>query len=168
LPHLNEDDEMPRSIASLVAFLSFLADPAGRVGNVALPTFARGDRVPHPASTKISSSNDTTPTTYYAVILRPVAGRELSLPIVQKHAQHLAELDARGKLVMAGPFVDNPLGLLIMKGSNKAEITHILNDDPMITSGAKTFEVATWVLATRGNKFMPPIPSPQKGKERAQ
>jgi uncharacterized protein YciI len=121
-----------RSIACLFALLSFLGHPAGG-----------------------------TPTIYYAVILKPVAGRELSLPIVEKHARHLAELDAQGKLVMAGPFVDNPLGLLIMKGSSKAEITHILNDDPMITSGAKTFEVATWVLANRGNKFMPPIPPPQ-------
>lgn len=117
--------------------------------------------MPHPASATVSSSSDGTPTAYYAVILKPVAGRELSLPIVQKHARHLAELDAQGKLVMAGPFVDNPLGLLIMKGSSKAEITHILNEDPMITSGVKTFEVATWVLANRGNKFMPPIPPPQ-------
>jgi uncharacterized protein len=150
-----------RSVASLFALLSFLAHPVGRAGDLALSMFAREDRVPHPASTKVSSSSDGTPTGYFAVFLKPVAGRALSLPIVQKHAQHLAELDAQGKLVMAGPFVDNPLGLLIMKGSNKAEIAHILNEDPMITSGVKTFEVATWVLATRGNKFMPPIPPPQ-------
>jgi len=116
----------------------------------------------HLASTKVASSSEATPTTYYAVILKPVPGHELSLPIVQKHAQHLAELDAQGKLVMAGPFVDNPLGLLVMKGSSKAEITHIMNEDPMITSGLRTFEVATWLLATRENKFMPPIPPPQK------
>ena len=66
---------------------------------------------------------------------------------------------------MAGPFVDNPLGLLILKGSSKAEITQILNEDPFITSGVKTFEVATWALANRGNKFMPPIPPP-KNKQR--
>jgi uncharacterized protein YciI len=116
--------------------------------------------VPHPSSTRVSSSSEGIPTSYYAVILKPVAGRELSLPIVQKHARHLAELDAQGKLVMAGPFVDNPLGLLIMKASSKAEIMHILNEDPMITSGVKTFDVATWVLANRGNNFMPPIPPP--------
>ena len=116
----------------------------------------------HSASTKVSSSSEATPTTYYAVILKSVPGHELSLPIVRKHAQHLAELDAQGKLVMAGPFVDNPLGLLVMKGSSKAEITHIMNEDPMITSGLRTCEVATWLLATRENKFMPPIPPPQK------
>jgi uncharacterized protein len=146
-----------RSIASLFALLSVIAHPAERTGDVTISSVARGDRTPHLPLTKVSSSKDRTPTTYYAVILKPVAGRELSLPIVQKHAQHLAELDAHGKLVMAGPFVDNPLGLLIMKASSKAEITHILNEDPMITSGVKTFEVATWLLATRGNKFMPPI-----------
>ncbi|HTB61760.1 MAG TPA: YciI family protein [Polyangia bacterium] len=116
----------------------------------------------HPASTKVASSGDGTPTTYYAVILKPVPGRQLSLPIVQRHAQHLAELDAQGTLVMAGPFVDNPLGLLVMKGSSKAEIKHVMSVDPMITSGVRTFEVATWVLATRENKFMPPIPPPQR------
>jgi len=118
--------------------------------------------VPHPVLMKVSSSSDGKPTTYYAIILKPVPGHELSLPIVQKHAQHLAELDAQGKLVIAGPFVDNPLGLLVMKGSSKAEITQIMNEDPMITSGVRTFEVATWLLATRENKFMPPIPPPQK------
>jgi uncharacterized protein len=155
-----------RSIASLCALLGFLAGPAGRAVDV--PTVGRGARVPHPASTKVSSSSDGAPTTYYAVILKPVPGHVLSLPIVQKHAQHLAELDAQGTLVMAGPFVDNPLGLLIMKGSNKAEITHIMNEDPMMTSGVRTFEVATWVLANRGNKFMPPIPPPQKKQGEAQ
>jgi uncharacterized protein YciI len=149
-----------RSIASLFALLSFLAGPAGRAGDVS--TVGRGDRVLHLASTKVASSSEATPTTYYAVILKPVPGHELSLPIVQKHAQHLAELDAQGKLVMAGPFVDNPLGLLVMKGSSKAAITHIMNEDPMITSGLRTFEVATWLLATRENKFMPAIPPPQK------
>jgi len=117
--------------------------------------------VPHPVPMKVSSSSDGKPTTYYAVILKPVPGHELTLPIVQEHAQHLAELDAQGKLVIAGPFVDNPLGLLVMKGSSKAEITHIMNEDPMITSGVRTFEVATWLLATRNNHFMPPIPPPQ-------
>jgi len=148
-----------RSIAALSALLGFLAGPAGRAVDGPV---GRGARVPHPASPKVSSSSDGAPTTYYAVILKPVPGHELSLPIVQKHAQHLAELDAQGKLVMAGPFTDSPLGLLIMKGSSKGEITHIMNEDPMVTSGVRTFEVDTWVLANRGNQFMPPIPPPQK------
>jgi uncharacterized protein YciI len=148
-----------RSIAVLFAFLGLLAGPAGRAVEVPV---GPGARVTHPGSPKVSSSSDGAPTTYYAVILRPVPGRELSLPIVQKHAHHLAELDAQGKLVMAGPFTDSPLGLLIMKGSSKGEITHIMNEDPMMTSGVRTFEVDTWVLANRGNKFMPPIPPPRK------
>jgi uncharacterized protein YciI len=148
-----------RSIASLFALVSLLAHPLGREGDVTLSTVVPGNRVPHPAPTTVSSLIDGTPTAYYAVILKPVAGRELSLPIVQRHAHHLAELDAQGRLVMAGPFVDSPLGLLIMKGSTKAEIRRILNADPMITSGIKTFDIATWVLATRENGFMPPIPS---------
>lgn len=114
-----------------------------------------------------SAGGDVTPTTYYAVILKPVAGRELSLPIVQQHARHLAELDAQGKLVMAGPFIDSPLGLLVMRGASKAEIVRILNDDPMITGGVRTFEVATWVQATRANKFMPSLPPPEPSKGRS-
>ncbi len=92
------------------------------------------------------------------MILKPVHGRDLSLALVQKHARHLAELDAQGRLVMGGPFTDSPLGLLILKGSSKAEVTQILNEDPFIQNGVKTFEVATWVMADRGNDFMPPLP----------
>ena len=40
-------------------------------------------------------------TTYFAVILKPVESRDLSLPLLQKHAQHLAELDERYR-----PFAD--------------------------------------------------------------
>jgi uncharacterized protein YciI len=96
-------------------------------------------------------------TTYFAVILKPVEGRDLSLPLLQKHAQHLAELDEQRRLVMAGPFVDSPLGLLILKGSSKAEITQILNEDPLVQGGVRTFEVATWLMADRGNNFMPAL-----------
>ena len=96
-------------------------------------------------------------TKYYAVLLKPVEGRALSLPLVQGHAQHLAALNAQGKLLLAGPFVDHPWGLLVLKGASKTEIIQILNEDPFITSGVKTFEVATWVMATRENNFMPPL-----------
>ena len=98
-----------------------------------------------------------TVTKYFAVLLKPVEGRELPLPLVEKHAQHLADLNAQGKLLLAGPFADHPWGLVILEGSSKTEIIQIFNEDPFITSGVKTFEVATWVMATRENHFMPPL-----------
>jgi len=67
---------------------------------------------------------------YYAVILVPTESRELNKEVVAKHAEHLRELDADGKLVLAGPFTDHPTGMLILRGENKDEIKSIVDEDP--------------------------------------
>jgi len=92
---------------------------------------------------------------YYAVILLPVEGRELTKEAITKHAQHLRELDNDGKLVLAGPFTDHPTGLLVLRGKNKDEIKSIMEADPLIKEGFRNYEVRTWLLANQANNYMP-------------
>lgn len=92
---------------------------------------------------------------YYAVILQPVGSRELTADVITKHAQHLRELDADGKLVLAGPFTDHPSGLLVLRGKTKDEIKSIMEQDPLIQGGFRTIEVRTWLLANRTNNYLP-------------
>jgi uncharacterized protein YciI len=92
---------------------------------------------------------------YYAVILQPVASRELTREVIAKHAQHLRELDEDGTLVLAGPFTDDPSGLLVLRSKNKDEIKSIMDQDPLIREGFRTFAVRTWLMANRKNNYQP-------------
>ncbi len=92
---------------------------------------------------------------YYVVILLPIESRELNSEVIAKHAQHLRELDGDGKLVLAGPFIDHPTGLLVLRGKNKDEIKSIMDVDPFIQEGFRTYEVRTWLMANRTNNYLP-------------
>jgi uncharacterized protein YciI len=93
--------------------------------------------------------------TYYAVDLIPSAEGMPPKDVIERHAKHLRELDEAGKLVLAGPFAGDPHGLLILKVADKAEAESILDVDPMITSGVRTYRVHTWLIAGADNGYMP-------------
>ena len=93
---------------------------------------------------------------YYAVILQPPSKpKELNKEAIAKHAQHLRELDADEKLVLAGPFIDHPSGLLVLRGNNKDEIKSIMDGDPLIQGGFRSYEIRTWLMANEKNNYMP-------------
>ena len=92
---------------------------------------------------------------YYVVILQSTGFNKITTDAVAKHAQHLRELDTDGKLVLAGPFIDHPSGLLVLRGENKDEIKSIMDEDPLIRGGFRTYEVRTWLMANRANDYLP-------------
>ena len=93
---------------------------------------------------------------YYVVILQPPGEpRELTTEAIAKHAQHLRELDVDEKLVLAGPFMDHPSGLLVLRGNNKDEIKSIMEQDALILEGFRTFEIRTWLMSNQANNYLP-------------
>jgi uncharacterized protein YciI len=92
---------------------------------------------------------------YYVVILQPIESQELNNEVVAKHAQHLRELYNDEKLVLAGPFIDDPSGLLVLRGNNKDEIKSIMDQDPLIREGFRSYEVRTWLMANETNNYLP-------------
>lgn len=92
---------------------------------------------------------------YFVVFLNGIPGRPLSPAIVELHGQHLAELDRKGKLVLAGPLAERHGGLIVLHVTNIAEARAIAEDDPMVRDGYETYEVATWPIADRQNNYCP-------------
>ncbi len=92
---------------------------------------------------------------YYVVFLNGVPGRPLNPAIVELHGQHLAELDRKGQLVLAGPLVERRGGLIVLRVPNIAEARAIAEDDPLVRGGYESYELATWPIADRQNSYRP-------------
>lgn len=92
---------------------------------------------------------------YYVVFLNGIADRPLNREIVELHGQHLAELDRRRKLVLAGPLVERHGGLIVLRVANVAEARAIAEDDPVVRGGYESYELATWSIANRQNSYRP-------------
>ncbi len=91
----------------------------------------------------------------YVVFLNGIPDRPLNPSIVELHGQHLAKLDQKGQLVMAGPLVERRGGLIVLRVANIAEARAIAEDDPMVRGGYESYELATWPIADRQNSYRP-------------
>src|SRR6266481_9474471 len=92
---------------------------------------------------------------YYVVFLNGILDKHLNREIVELHGQHLAELDRKGQLVLAGPLVERRGGLIVLRVPNAAEARAIAEDDPMVRGGYESYELATWPIADRQNSYRP-------------
>ncbi len=93
--------------------------------------------------------------TYYAVELIPVEGADLTPDLIAKHAGHLRELDGDGKLILAGPFADDPRGLLVLNCADAGAARAILDVDPLVVAGVRTYRVHSWLIANADNGYTP-------------
>ena len=94
-------------------------------------------------------------TRYYLIFLRAVAGRALSPEVVGLHAAHLAELDTRGALVLAGPVPERAGGLIVLDVASLDEAKAVAEEDPLVRGGYQTYELGTWILSNRENHYRP-------------
>ncbi len=92
---------------------------------------------------------------YYVVFLNGIADRPLNPAVVELHSNHLAELDRKGQLVLAGPLVERRGGLIVLRVANMAEARAIAEDDPMVRGGYESYELGTWPIADRHNSYRP-------------
>jgi uncharacterized protein YciI len=76
---------------------------------------------------------------YFAVVLGRgpnwLPGKTASQQPLGEHGRYLQRLMANGKLVLAGPFLDDQGGFILLKAANLAEAQQIENQDPAIQKG---------------------------------
>jgi len=90
--------------------------------------------------------------TYYVVNLRPSPTRrplpkEEGEKLQAAHMAHIRSMAARGKLVAAGPFGDQPVtisGLFVFETATLAEARAEAEADPTVQAGRNLVEIYTW------------------------
>lgn len=94
---------------------------------------------------------------YYVIFLHAIPERPLSREVIDLHANHLAELDESGKLVMAGPLLERAGGLIVLRTAGVAEAMAIAEEDPLVRGAYQTYELGTWLISNRQNDYRPKI-----------
>jgi uncharacterized protein YciI len=94
---------------------------------------------------------------YQLLFLNGIPGKAPTAEVVGQHAAHLAELDRRGKLVLAGPLLGRFGGLIVLRADSLAEVRGIAEEDPMVRVGFQSYDVVTWLLANQQNKYQPDL-----------
>ena len=89
----------------------------------------------------------------YVIFLRAVGGAKLKRDLHLAHARHLEELDKRGILELAGPFIEHNSGMIVVNADSKEEAIRIAESDPFITHAYRTYEIRTLEECCKENNF---------------
>jgi uncharacterized protein YciI len=80
--------------------------------------------------------------------------KPLTEQIVKLHVDHLKQLKEQDQLVLCGPFIDYPGGMVVIRARDIVEATEIAQKDPFIQSGYKSFEIRTIQQANEENNYL--------------
>jgi uncharacterized protein YciI len=78
---------------------------------------------------------------------RPATTKQEQQTLFKGHMENIQRLAAEGKLVVAGPFGDNPQkfeGIFIFNLTKAEDVEPLLESDPAIAAGALAYEVYNW------------------------
>ena len=123
-------------------------------GLLASPSLAVSQASPAQA-TVINPSTGTEMTTYYLVLLRrgpawTATATPESAAVSKGHMENIEKLTAAGKMVVAGPFLDQAgaqalAGLFILRVASLDEAKATVATDPAVKAGRFTYEIMPWM-----------------------
>jgi len=124
------------------------------------------------AATQSSAAGATATTDHYffyqlVLLLRPANRPQIDQAAAEKlqeaHMANIRKLAKEGKLVLAGPFLDDgPLrGIFVLKTQSLSEATEWSHTDPTVQSGRLAPEIHTWIQTT-STFSMPPESNPME------
>ena len=123
-------------------------------GLLASPSLA-DSQAPQAPATVINPTTGTEMTTYYMVLLRrgpawTATVTPESTAVSQGHMENIQKLTAAGKMVVAGPFLDQTgaqalSGLFILRVASLDEAKATVSTDPAVKAGRFTYEIIPWL-----------------------
>lgn len=78
----------------------------------------------------------------------------LDASIIGRHVSYLKRLDQEGLLVLCGPFIDEPGGMVVFRAGSMDEAKKIAQSDPFIQEGYKTYTLRTMEIADASNDYL--------------
>ncbi|MCP5064889.1 MAG: hypothetical protein GY936_20910 [Ignavibacteriae bacterium] len=88
------------------------------------------------------------------MLLSLIEGKDLTEAVVRKHVKYLKELDEKGQLVLAGPFLDYRGGMIIVKVKSQNEAMMIAKNDPFVKENLESFKLREWELSCKENNHI--------------
>jgi len=99
-------------------------------------------------------SNTDSGFTVYAYLMSHSGRSKFTPTLIEAHVAHLKKLDADGRLVICGPFLDYKGGMVIIRASSADEARRLAEQDPFISSGFETYELRTLQTACKENNYL--------------
>jgi uncharacterized protein YciI len=90
----------------------------------------------------------------YAYLMSHADRSKFSPELIAAHVEHCKKLDADGRLVICGPFLNCKGGMVALRAASPEEAKTIAESDPFISSGFETYELRTWQLACAENNYL--------------
>jgi uncharacterized protein YciI len=82
---------------------------------------------------------------YFAVISK-MLDMEKNKLYREEHLDYLKVLGKKGKVFAKGRFSDASGGLVIYKGESLEEVKALVDNDPFILQGARSYEIYEWEM----------------------
>jgi len=87
---------------------------------------------------------------YFAVFL-PMLDEQQSKDYREEHLKFLEDLRNKDIIIMNGRFTDGAGGLVIYKGKDQDEIKALVEQDPYVIYGARSYEMHEWEMVSNYN-----------------
>jgi len=88
-------------------------------------------------------------------VIRLGKQKDFTEEVIRDHVEHLRRLDDAGRLVLAGPFENQPPGgLVIIRAATEQEALATAEADPFIAQGFESFELRPMLHACRANNYL--------------
>jgi len=80
--------------------------------------------------------------------------KQLNQTVILEHVEFLKWLILENRLILCGPFSDYPGGVVVFHALDKEEAKEIVEKDPYIKHGYKSYALHTIELANEENNYL--------------
>lgn len=93
---------------------------------------------------------------YVMMIERGKTYNKITKAVVEKHVEHLKNLDESGKIELCGVFKGYPgvAGMVIIKAQSYEEADEIAKQEPLVTGGYATYKLHSLHVANKENGYL--------------
>ncbi|MFA5161843.1 MAG: YciI family protein [Elusimicrobiales bacterium] len=90
----------------------------------------------------------------YAYLLTHKNSSKRSDALIAEHVAYVRKLDAEGKLVICGPFLNYKGGMVVVRAGSIEEAQKIAEVDPFVKSGFESYDLRVWMIGCKENNFL--------------